>query len=52
MNGQNYYPHDIERIAEAVAGIDTSRVAACGIFDREKQSERIGLFCIMRPGIG
>lgn len=31
VNGQNFYPHDIERIAEQVPGIEPGRVAVAGV---------------------
>lgn len=33
MNGQNYYPHDIERVAEEVTGIELNKIVVTGYFD-------------------
>lgn len=44
VNGQNYYPHDIERVVEEVEGLGMGQVSACGLYSREKQTEEIGLF--------
>ena len=35
--GQNYDPHDIERVAEEVDGIDLGKVVACGIVGAAEQ---------------
>lgn len=48
INGQNYYPHDIERLAEEVEGIELGRVAAAGVYDRELGREEVVLFVVMR----
>ncbi len=45
IRGQNYYPHDIERIAMMVPGVDIGKVAACGVYDNNSNSEEI-LICI------
>jgi acyl-CoA synthetase (AMP-forming)/AMP-acid ligase II len=45
INGLNYYSHDIESIAkEAVGGRKPGEIAACGIFNANKQSEEIIIF--------
>ncbi len=48
INGQNYYPHDIERIAEEVYGETLRYVAACGAFNKELQREEIILFVLFK----
>src|SRR5690349_20437047 len=30
VNGQNYYPHDIERVAEEVEGVELNKIAIAG----------------------
>lgn len=42
--GANYYPHDLERLAEAVPGIEMGRVVATGIPDPAAQRERLVIF--------
>ena len=42
--GVNYYPHDLERLAEAVPGIELGRVVATGIPDPAAQRERLVIF--------
>ncbi|MFZ5988791.1 MAG: amino acid adenylation domain-containing protein [Bacillota bacterium] len=44
VNGQNYYPHDIERIAEELEGIELGKVAACGVYNPKEQKEEVLLF--------
>ncbi|MCP4133214.1 MAG: SDR family NAD(P)-dependent oxidoreductase, partial [bacterium] len=44
VNGQNYYSHDIERVAENVAGIELGRVAVLGAFSKELQEDEIIAF--------
>jgi len=51
LNGQNYYPHDIEAIAEKVPGVELGRVAAVGIPSQESASEQLALFVVNRQGI-
>ena len=51
LNGQNYYPHDIEAIAEKVPGIELGRVAAVGIPSQESGSEQLALFVVNREEI-
>jgi fatty-acyl-CoA synthase len=41
VNGQNYYPHDIERIAAEVDGVELGEVAAFGVPNAEQQNEDI-----------
>ena len=44
VNGQNHYPHDLERIAEQIAGIEAHRVAAAGVRRGAADSEALALF--------
>lgn len=51
VNGQNYYPHDIERIAENIDGVEHGKVVACGAFDTQNQKEVISVFVQYRGSI-
>jgi amino acid adenylation domain-containing protein/non-ribosomal peptide synthase protein (TIGR01720 family) len=51
INGQNYYPHDIERVAAEMPGIGLNRVAVAGFFDAESQKEEIVAFVLHRSAI-
>jgi len=48
VNGQNFYPHDIERVAEKIDEIDLGKIAVCGIFNQEKRKEEIVAFVLFK----
>lgn len=48
INGQNFYPHDIERTAEQVEGVDMGAAAACGVFNEKLQSEELAVFIVSK----
>lgn len=48
FNGQNFYPHDIEREAEAVEGIELNKIAVAGQFNHALQAEEIIAFILYR----
>jgi acyl-CoA synthetase (AMP-forming)/AMP-acid ligase II/acyl carrier protein len=48
VNGQNLYPHDLERIAERVPGVEPQRVAAAGVRSAEADAEALALFVLHR----
>ena len=52
VNGQNYFAHDIEHHAEAVAGVQPGKVAACGWHDAAAGAERTALFLVVKPPRG
>ncbi len=39
INGQNYYPHDIEEMAIVVDGVELNKVVVVGYFNRESQRD-------------
>lgn len=51
INGQNYYPHDIERAAEAAEGVTAGTVAVCGVYDEALQKERIAVFVLFKKSL-
>lgn len=51
INGQNHYPHDLERIAAEVVGIEANRVAAAGVHGPVADTEELAFFVIHRAGI-
>jgi acyl-CoA synthetase (AMP-forming)/AMP-acid ligase II/aryl carrier-like protein len=51
LNGQNYYPHDIETIARKVPGVELGRVAAVGVPSRDCAAEELALFVVHREGL-
>ena len=48
VNGQNYYPHDIERVAEGLEEIELGKIAACGVHNGQNQSEELVLFVLFK----
>lgn len=44
VNGQNYYPSDIETVAQQMVGIELGKIAACGIWNNERQSDELLIF--------
>ena len=48
VNGQNFYPHDFERIVERAADVDANRVAAAGVRLPEAEGEGLALFVLHR----
>lgn len=51
INGQNYYPIDIERIVKETNGLAFNEVAACGIFNKEKQKEEVAIFVLTKENV-
>ncbi|ETT55845.1 aminotransferase class III-fold pyridoxal phosphate-dependent enzyme [Paenibacillus sp. FSL H7-689] len=49
INGQNYYPHDIERVSEEIDGIDLNKIVACGV--KEDNVEKIVLFVLFKESL-
>ena len=48
VNGQNYYPHDLEAVAEQHAGIELGKIAAAGSRKATGEEEELLLFLIDR----
>nr|WP_283809182.1 non-ribosomal peptide synthetase [Tumebacillus amylolyticus] len=44
VNGQNLYPHDIERVAEEVEGVELGKVAVTGLHDPALQRDVVLVF--------
>lgn len=51
INGQNHYPHDLERIAAEVGDIEANRVAAAGVRSPAADTEELAFFVTHRGGI-
>jgi acyl-CoA synthetase (AMP-forming)/AMP-acid ligase II/aryl carrier-like protein len=51
VNGQNYYPHDLEAIAQRAPGLDLGKVVAAGALPREAQTEQLVVFVLHRGGM-
>lgn len=46
--GMNYYPHDIERTAEELEEIGFEKIAACGIYNDQTQTDEIICFVVYK----
>jgi len=51
VNGQNYYPHDLEAIAQRAAGLDLGKVVAAGVRPRGAEIEQLVVFVLHRGGV-
>ncbi|MBV8401886.1 MAG: non-ribosomal peptide synthetase, partial [Acetobacteraceae bacterium] len=51
VNGQNYYPHDLEAIAQRVQGLDLGKVVAAGVRPPGAQTEQLVVFVLHRSGM-
>ena len=48
INGQNYYPHDLEEIAAEVEGLDLGKVVVAGTRTHESRTEELLVFTLFR----
>lgn len=51
MNGQNYYPHDLESIAQEVEGIELNKIVIVGSFNPTTQNEETVAFIFHRGSL-
>jgi surfactin family lipopeptide synthetase A len=51
INGQNYYPHDIERIAEEIDAIELNKIIVVGYFNHQTEKEEVIAFILHRANI-
>jgi acyl-CoA synthetase (AMP-forming)/AMP-acid ligase II/acyl carrier protein len=51
VNGQNYYPHDLEAIAQRVPGLDLGKIVAAGARPRGAQTEQLVVFVLHRGSV-
>jgi acyl-CoA synthetase (AMP-forming)/AMP-acid ligase II/acyl carrier protein len=51
VNGQNYYPHDLESIAQAAEGLDLGKVVVAGVRPAAAQTDHIIVFVLHRGEI-
>ncbi len=51
VNGQNYYPHDIEEIASRVSGLDLGKVVVAGSRSSDGETEELLVFVLYRQDI-
>ncbi|MGH8298884.1 MAG: non-ribosomal peptide synthetase [Steroidobacteraceae bacterium] len=48
VNGQNYYPHDLEAVAQRVAGLELGKVVAAAVRPPGAEVEQLVLFILHR----
>ncbi len=48
INGQNYYPYDLENIAQRAPGLDLNKVVAAGVNRPGSQGEELVIFVLHR----
>jgi acyl-CoA synthetase (AMP-forming)/AMP-acid ligase II/acyl carrier protein len=48
VNGQNYYPHDLEQIAQRARGLELGKVAAAGCRPPGAESDELTVFVLHR----
>ncbi|MCB1623042.1 MAG: non-ribosomal peptide synthetase [Pseudomonadales bacterium] len=51
VNGQNYYPHDLESIAYRADGLELGKVVAAGVRPPGASTDELTLFVLHRGGI-
>ncbi|MFZ0006988.1 MAG: non-ribosomal peptide synthetase [Steroidobacteraceae bacterium] len=51
VNGQNYYPHDLEAIAQRAPGLELGKVVAAGVRAPGAETEQLVVFVLHRGGI-
>src|SRR6202011_1097978 len=48
INGQNYYPYDLENIAQRAPGLDLNKLVAAGVAKPASQGEELVVFVLPR----
>ncbi len=51
INGQNHYPHDLERIAQETVGVEANRVVAAGVRSPTDETEALAVFVLHRGAL-
>ncbi|AOM78750.1 hypothetical protein BFS30_17155 [Pedobacter steynii] len=51
INGQNYYPHDIEDVAHSVEGVELNKIAIAGFFNYQAQKNEVVGFIFHRGSL-
>jgi acyl-CoA synthetase (AMP-forming)/AMP-acid ligase II/aryl carrier-like protein len=51
LNGQNYYPYDLENIAQRAPGLELGKVVVAGVRRPGGQSEELVVFVLHRAGM-
>jgi acyl-CoA synthetase (AMP-forming)/AMP-acid ligase II/acyl carrier protein len=51
VNGQNYYPQDLESVAQKVEGLELGKVVAAGVRPRDAQTDQLVVFVLHRTNL-
>lgn len=51
VNGQNYYPHDLESAVYSIEGVELGKVAFCGVWDSVTQQDKIIGFVLFKKNL-
>jgi hypothetical protein len=51
INGQNYYPYDLENIAQRAPGLELGKVVAAGVRKPGSQTDELTIFVLHRSGM-
>jgi acyl-CoA synthetase (AMP-forming)/AMP-acid ligase II/aryl carrier-like protein len=51
VNGQNYYPHDLESIAQRASGLDLGKVVVAGVRPPGAQTDQLVVFVLHRADL-
>jgi acyl-CoA synthetase (AMP-forming)/AMP-acid ligase II/acyl carrier protein len=51
VNGQNYYPHDLEMVAQRLTDIELGKLVAVGVHTSGSQTERLVMFLLHRASM-
>lgn len=51
VNGQNYYPHDLESLLQRLPGLELGKVVAAGVRARGEPTEQLTVFVLHRGAV-
>jgi acyl-CoA synthetase (AMP-forming)/AMP-acid ligase II/acyl carrier protein len=51
INGQNYYPHDIEEVIAGIDGLDFGKIVVCGVTAGRSRTEELLVFLLYRQEV-
>jgi len=51
INGANFYPHDLERIAIEATGIELGKIVVCGSYNEKLQKEEVLFFVVHKKDL-
>ncbi|WP_020619069.1 beta-ketoacyl synthase N-terminal-like domain-containing protein [Paenibacillus daejeonensis] len=51
VNGQNYFSHDLERIASKVEKVEINKVAICSVQDKDAERDKLAAFVVHKGDV-